>query len=423
VVTIDFIKSIKVQVRLVEMKRSFYLWLCVFVVANALLASCGGGKGGVNPLPPGTTAATLAELKAAVTTRVFATGNAPSRFALHDGLIYCVNSLANTLSVQSATDYSDVRALSLPVGSGPYDIAFSGDKGYICTNGTNLIHRFTVGAATLDAETVSLTDAVNGGYAFVGPGEMAVAMGKLYIPLSGIETFGDPAQDVDTIYGQGRVAVVNLNTFKLERFFEVEFANPTVSASGVGGALYVVCTGESQFHADWTPYAGSDGGLVIYDLNNDRAAYSINLGRTLPSAFIAFNSTEAYIGSNLNGEMYRVRLDTGVVMRGPDDPVELSGEFTFISGFIGLPGLGVLAGSFNTDEIYFIDPNGDEVSKAPFSEPLSFAESATFFGGVQDLTYFETDTAHKVFVLMGVANQVGLLDLTNLWDRIRLGSG
>ena len=158
-------------------------------------------------------------------------------------------------------------------------------------------------------------------------------------------------------------------------------------------------------------------------MNNDNVAYSINLGRTLPSEFIAFNSAEAYIGSNLDGSVFRVRLDTGVLMRGPSNPITLTDKFTFVSSFVGLPGLGVLAGSFNTDEIYFIDPNDDTVSKAPFSEPLSFSESDTFFGGLQDLLYFEDGDSYKVFVLLGVANQVGLLNLTDLWDRIRLGSG
>jgi hypothetical protein len=409
----------------IEMKNLNFVVSFALMLLILTLTSCGGGGGGFqpDPLPEGEDAVTQAELKGAVSKSAFVVGNAPSRFSVKNGFLYTVNALENTVSVHSATDYTLQRTLSMPVGAGPYDILFSGDNGYICASGSNAVYRFGATSAAIDATTVSFLDTMNEDYAFVGPGEMAVVGGKLYVPLSGISTFGDPSQGVETTYGQGRVAVINIASFTLEGFITLDYANPTVCAAGMGGALYIVCTGESQFNADFTPYAGSDGALVVYDTNSDEVAYSLELGETLPSAFFAFNTAEAYIGSNLNGEVYRVRLDTGVIMRGNDNPIVLTDDFTFISSFTGLPGMGVLAGSFNTDEVYFLDPNDDSVSKTPFSEPFDFTESETFFGGVQDILFDATNGKEKLFVLMGVANSVSLVDLSDLWDRIRVGMG
>ncbi len=407
------------------MRISLLLRLTFVAASITLLASCGGGGTGFKPapLPKGEEPVTQSELKAAVVKNAFVVGNAPSRFAVKNGFLYTVNALENTIMVHSVNDYTLKRTLSLPVGAGPYDIVFSGDNGYVSASGTNSVYRFGASSNAVDVSSVSLLDSVNDGYAFVGPGDMAVVGGKLYIPLSGIKTFGDPSQGIETIYGLGRIAVINIATFTLERFISLDFVNPTVCAGGEGGALYVVCTGESQFNADFTPYAASEGALVVYDTIRNEVAYSLGLGETLPSAFIAFNPVEAYIGSNLSGEIYRIRLDTGVVMRGADNPIVITDDYTFVSSFAGLPGIGVLAASFNTDEVFFIDPNGNVVSKTPFSAPFDFSESETFFGGVQDILFDATNGEEKLFVLMGIANRVGLVDFSDLWDRIRVGLG
>ncbi|MCD6118388.1 hypothetical protein J7K50_00925 [bacterium] len=407
-----------------RIRKSGLFVLVVIACAVSVIAGCGGG-GGIQPvpLPPGETHVTQAELAGAVTLNAFATGDAPSRFVVYNHSVYTLNSFGNTMSVHSADDYSEVATVSFPVGAGPYDVVFGGDTAYICGNGSNAVYRYSAGNAEIDDETVSLATAETADYAFIGPGDMAVVGGKLYVPLSGMVSFGDAANGIPAEYGPGRVAVIDLAGFSLEGFIDTGFVNPTVCSAGIGGALYIVCTGELQFDESYMPSAGSDGGLVIYNTVSDEIAYSINLGRTLPSAFIAFNATEGFIGSNLKGEIYRVRLDTGAVMRGPDDPITVTQEFTYISGFTGLQGLGVLAGSFNTDEVYFIDPTDDSVSKAPFSEPFSFSESDTFFGGLADIALYESGDIRKVFVLMGIANQVGVIDFSDLWDRIQLGLG
>ena len=401
----------------------FVLTLLAF--STLIISACGGG--GVTrrpqPLPPGTNPATQAELAAAVTKNAFETGAAPSRMAIHDGVVYTLNSLANTMTINSASDYSQSGTVSFPVGSGPYGIVFDGDTAYICTNGDNKIYKYRAGQAALDSETVSLEQPATEGWMFIGPGDMAVVGQKLYVPLAGIVNFGDASQGVPTEYASGMVAVINLGTFQFERFINVGTVNPTVCHAGAANQLFIVCTGELQFDSSFTPRAESDGEVVFYNTNTQEIVHRANLGRTLPSAIVSPNMDAAYVGSNLKGEAYKIRLDSGAVLRGPSNPIALTGEFTYVSGFAGLPGLGVVALSFNTDEAFFIDPVDDSVSKAPFTQPFNFKESGTFFGGLQHAAFYDTEGAKKLFVLFGVANQAGVVDFTALWDRIRLGEG
>ncbi len=404
------------------MNRGIVSLLCVFLFA---LTSCGGG--GVvrkpEPLPPGTNPVTNAELTSAVSKNAFTTGAAPSRIAVRSGNVYTLNSLANTMTVNSASDYSLAATVSFPVGAGPYSLVSSGEWFYICTNGDNKIYRFRMGQDELDAANVSLIRQETESLAFIGPGDMAVFGGKLYVPLSGIQSFGDASQGIPAVYAPGRVAVINLDPFQFEKFIELPAVNPTVCSIGAPGQLFIVCTGELQFDTSFTPKAESDGEVVFYNISTDSIVHRSNLGRTLPSAFISPNSVDAYIGSNLMGEVYKIRLDNGTILRGPSDPISLSSDFTYVSGFVGLPGLGIIALSFNTDEAYFIDPMDDAVSRSPFSKPFSFKESDTFFGGLQYGAFYESASSKKLFVILGIANQAGVVDFTALWDRIRLGEG
>jgi hypothetical protein len=404
------------------MTRLFCASIFVFVF---VLSACGGG--GVvrkpQPIPPGTSPVTQAELAAAVTKNAFATGSAPSRIAVNGGKVYTLNALANTLTVHSASDYSLESTVSFPVGAGPYSIIFSGSTAYICTNGDNRLYRYRAGQSTLDDEFVSLTRPETESWAFIGPGDMAIDGNRLYIPLSGIISFGDASRNIPAEYAPGKVAVVNLNTFQFDRFIDVGNVNPTVCYVNEAAQLFIVCTGELQFDSNFEARAESDGEVVFYNATSNSVVHRVNLGKTLPSAIISPNAVDAYIGSNLRGEVYKIRLDNGTVLRGPANPITLTSGFTYVSGFAGLPGIGVIALSFNTDEAFFIDPLDDSVSKSPFSSPFRFRESETFFGGLQHAAFYDALGAKKLFVILGVSNQAGVIDFTTLWDRIRLGEG
>ncbi|MEP0813432.1 MAG: hypothetical protein HRF49_02045 [bacterium] len=406
------------------MKKNVVINMFIATAASLaiLIASgCGGGSGSANPpLPPGTNKVTPAELQAALKKGFFTTGSAPSRFEARGAEIYTLNSLSNTMTVNSAYDGAAVRTISFPVGAGPFDLEWVGDACYICANGTNAVYRYRAGQDAVDGESVSLALGGLEALAYIGPGEMAAYGGKLYVPISGIVSFGDPSSGIEAEYAPGRIAVLDLAAFAFERFINVPFVNPTAAYTSPDGIIYFVCTGESQFTAEYEAYAGSEGGIVAFNPASGQVVYSLSLGETLPGTIILVNQDVAYVGSNLKAEVYRVRLDTGIVQRGPDNPIVLTQEFSFVSGFAGLPGLGVLAGSFNTDEVFFIDPNDDGVGKSPFTQPFDFGESDTFFGGVQDVLYFRENEKHKIFVLQGIANKVGAVDLTQLWNRIRL---
>ncbi|MCH7472155.1 hypothetical protein IIA79_04300 [bacterium] len=123
----------------------------------------------------------------------------------------------------------------------------------------------------------------------------------------------------------------------------------------------------------------------------------------------------AYIGNALSGNLYKVDLESFVVLRGEDSPIVLTDEYTFISDVTFTPdGKYVLATSFNTDELYVIDPATDTVNPGPYPGPFDLSLDPELLAGCVNVEVAPKPGdpgRYSAFVLYAVGNAVARVDL------------
>jgi DNA-binding beta-propeller fold protein YncE len=104
------------------------------------------------------------------------------------------------------------------------------------------------------------------------------------------------------------------------------------------------------------------------------------------------------------------------VLRGQSHPIHLTDAFTYVSDVEFTPDYKyLLATSFNTDELYVIDPATDTVNPGPYPTPFNLRGSSNLLSGAARIAIAPDPTGSnsnvKVYVLLGVANAVAKVDL------------
>ena len=342
----------------------------------------------------------------------FTTGSAPNQMVHYDDpgsderWLYVANSMSNTV-VRYKSDGTVLATASFPEYSSPSYLALADDALWVMTNGDNQ-------ATALDLLTLEVTDSatiecpVDTQMAFIGPGTPAWTGSELYIPLAMIEAFGD------------RTSYINAEVVMFAPNGIDDMTRPAYHLDGhnaqcclfdeSGERLLVTSAGQIQFDENWMPLAESDSYLDIYGPGEAHTA--VNLG-TVGASRIALDPTGhyAYIGNSLNGNIYKIDVDSGTVVRGIDNPITLTTEQTYISDLGFTPGGEyLLATSFNTDELYVIDPATDTVNPGIYPEPFDLSLDPDLMAGCIDLEVGRVDgDSCWVFVLYGVANSVAVV--------------
>lgn len=356
------------------------------------------------------TTATLKELQDFVTTPLFSTGSGPNDMLALGGNLVVANSLDN--SVARYNQSGDLLSSStFPLASSPSYLACDGSMLYAICNGTNEVQiRSFPDLTAVAAPAVPLDP---GGAAFLGPAQStAVTDGYIVVPLNNISNFGP------TVFGTGRVAIVRNTSPASTVYVELPHGvNAQCSlADATRGLVYIVCAGDIQFDENFVPHAAGDAYLEVLEVASSEIIDSINLGPIgAGQAALSPDSAFAYLGNSLTGAVYKVDLDSLAVVRGAGNPIVLTTDYTFVSDLAFTPdGTWLLASSFNTDELYLIDPVNDTVSPAPYSAPFSLALDPQLLGGCIDVEVSPERNAHgafEVFVLYGLANAVARVEL------------
>jgi len=239
---------------------------------------------------------------------------------------------------------------------------------------------------------------------FPDPYELEIISNKLFMARSNITAFGPGAT-----YDPGEVHVYSLPELDYIDSIATGFANPKFLEPIPGeDTLIVSCAGEIDFNAQYEPFSAGDAGLVLIDTVNLSIDSSINMGRS-GAGDIALDAEgkHAWIGNSLGGYVMKVNLDSGTVLKGLDDAIELTDEFTYISSLVRA-GDYLFAASFNTDEIFVIDAETDAVGHSPLDDPLKIDGNPELFTGAVDLIW----TEGGLYTLNGIANSVTRVNLS-----------
>jgi DNA-binding beta-propeller fold protein YncE len=350
---------------------------------------------------------TLRSQSAQVTPRRFATGAAPNDIAYSGSSLYVANSMDNTVVRYSLTGASEATH-SFAQFASPSFVTVSGNAVWIVCNGDNTLTGLSQSAlAPLSNALFKFT----GSEAFIGPAAPLVIGTSVYVPRNQITSFGP------TVYGSGRVSRCDFAAQEIDSFSTFG-RNPGFCAfDSARRLLFVVCTGEIQFDESWSPFANSDGFLEIYDVLDDhRRIATINLGRTGPQRIaLSPDGRTVWLASALNGNLYKVDIPSRTVERGAANPLVLTAEPTYISDVQYSPsGRWLLATSFNTDELYVIDPETDTVNAGPYPAPFDLDGQPALLSGAQRMALgpaVSDGSSARVYVVMGIANCVASVDL------------
>lgn len=353
------------------------------------------------------TVVTLRDQNAQVDASLFATGAAPNDIAISSDALYVANSLDNTV-VKYSLDGASLATHSFAQFASPSFLTSDGNAVWTVCNGANTL------AGLRQSDLTPLNSALfefTGAQAFIGPASPLAVGTSIYVPRNQIETFGP------TTYGPGIVSRCDFGGGEIDNISTFG-RNPGFCAyDSARDLLYVVSTGEIQFDENFVPFVDSDGFLEIYDAqdNHSRVA-TINLGRSGPQRIaISADGQTAYLGNAVNGNLYKVNLVTRTVERGLSNPIILTSESTYISDvqFAG-NGEWLLATSFNTDELFVLDPDTDSVNAGPYPSAFDLDGQTGLLSGAARMAIgpaASANTSARVYVVMGIANAVASVDL------------
>jgi hypothetical protein len=364
---------------------------------------------------------------ALVTKPFFATGSAPNDLVAMPvtgvGRLFVANSLDNTVTTHSVVDGTLLSTVSFPQFSSPSYLAeFANGRALITRNGDNILSTLDLASLQLDA---ALEQPIPAAAALPGPGAADNNSRFAFVPLANILSFAP------TVYGPGQVAVLDMQGQLEPRVVETSGRN-TVSTVVYHGQrqadrLFVLSAGELQFDENFVPSVVTSSFIDEYEIAEDGALSlqgTLNLGligaSTLEVDRLNDGSRVAYLGSLVAGNVYKVHLDDMTVLRGFDNPIVLTSEFTYVSDLkiSGAPPLDkqLLATSFNTDQLFVIDVTTDSVSPQPFFGPFDLSLDPELLAGplAIELGSFSGPGHRDVFVLCSLANCVSRVRLLQL---------
>ncbi len=229
-------------------------------------------------------------------------GLAPNAITVHNGRGYVVNSLSHDISVIDLEDYSVLETISLPGGSNPWSMVFTGlNEAYVTSYMYNRVY-------VLDVSRGAVTDSITVGMA---PGEMLRVDTHVYVLNSGFD-FSDYS------YSQGTVSVINTRSREEAARLSVPL-NPQSITLAPNGKIYVLSTGDYFAHFGKIAVIENAGGapVVVDSVVTGGSPGDIKF----TSAGKGFIAAGGEWGSGTKGYVYLYDSEIDSVLHGADNPI------------------------------------------------------------------------------------------------------
>jgi hypothetical protein len=255
-------------------------------------------------------------------------GDTPNQIAYSGGYLYVLNSISANLQRIDPETHQIVFDMPLTIGSNPYKMALDSSYDYITCLVSGGVDRIDLNSGQPHGEIVL------GGY----PEGILIYGNHLYVAQTGFNP-------IDYSYGQGKMAIIDIDSFSLEREINVG-KNPQAIFIAPDGRLHIVCTGN---------YSNVTGRIYIFNLSSNTVEDSILIGGQPAMGVVGPNGI-AYLAAGGwvdHGNIFSYNTTTGQIVHGPSNPI-LSG--------IGVVSLAIDSLGF----IYSCDFNGDTVTKLNF---------------------------------------------------------
>jgi 6-phosphogluconolactonase (cycloisomerase 2 family) len=361
---------------------------------------------------PQTKDVTLTSQAASVNPALFATGQAPNDIALGADALYVANSLDNTVISYSLATGTALQTQTLPVSTSPSYLSLSGNALWVSSNGSAGNTLTGLRAADLSQLVGATFQLVEPTTAFIGPMEPLQVGTTLYVPRNEIKAFG-----ATTTYGPGIVSAIDISSGAEQQIFTVGKNPQALAYDNTRSILYVTTAGEIQFDQNFVPSATTDSFIEAYDVAHQNGRlWSASLGKVGAGRItLSHNGATAYLGNALTGDVFKVDLLTHAVLRGKTNPIHLTDAFTYSYDVQFTPDFRyLLVTSFNTDELYVIDPATDTLNPGPYPAPFRLGANPALLSGAGRIAVgpaAATGSNWRAYVDMGVANAIASVDL------------
>lgn len=139
-----------------------------------------------------------------------------------------------------------------------------------------------------------------------------------------------------------------------------------------GSLIYVSCNGTINSGPPYLFNRVDPGGVFVIDPSTNEIIKTYDLGLTGPGSMqLSPDKRFLYVGSTDVTGVFRIDLEQGKIVNGPDNPIYIAGEDVSWGGVSVLDvtpdGLLVCG---NSDRLYFVDSRTGEVNPFPFFKPV-----------------------------------------------------
>lgn len=286
-------------------------------------------------------------------------GSGINQMTYHEGELYTVNSLSNSVVVYDGDDLSVQREISVGAGNNPMNMVFYEDrKAYISNFLTNTVSFYDLSKsegnaiAIIDLPSDDELPRSGDEQTWARPGALAVAEGKVYCAmanLTGTMVAGGP----------GLIAVIDPESNELSKVIELTGMDTVgLLHDEPNGILYSISAGVYSTDSGFT----GNGAVEIIDPSTDSVTKVIEVDGAPFEMVLAANGT-AYLNNGKEAKILSFDTESfqfyePIDIRDPEDSLGLS----FASG-LAPDGNGYLyAAEFNHDKLFVIDiENNNEI--------------------------------------------------------------